>query len=174
VTLTVEVEYFDFPGYVDSVDWTERHIRPMKVPYFVEQVEEKNQMGHQRTQVHEEDDRRLMVVMACVCVRDDGRISGWRGCTRDWSVSVFCMWKWLTTNTFDCMLTARPLTGITVFCCVCLFVVARWNGADHYIFALWFLLLSIYLSFFFSSPNLSRRRLDVCHTSTHAVALVRI
>ena len=28
--------------------------------------------------------------------------------------------------------------------------------------------------FFFSSPNLSRRRLDVCHTSTHVVALVRI
>ena len=33
---------------------------------------------------------------------------------------------------------------------------------------------SIYLSFLFSSPNLSRRRLDVCHTSTHGVALVRI
>ena len=32
---------------------------------------------------------------------------------------------------------------------------------------------SIYLSFF-SSPNLSGRRLDVCHTSTHGVALVRI
>ena len=28
--------------------------------------------------------------------------------------------------------------------------------------------------FFLSSPNLSRRRLDVCHTSTHGVALVRI
>ena len=27
---------------------------------------------------------------------------------------------------------------------------------------------------FFSSPNLSRRRLDVCHTSTHGVALVQI
>ena len=26
----------------------------------------------------------------------------------------------------------------------------------------------------FSSPNLSRRRLDACHTSTHGVALVRI
>jgi len=26
-------------------------------------------------------------------------------------------------------------------------------------------------SFFFSSPNLSSRRLDVCHTSTHGVAL---
>jgi len=28
--------------------------------------------------------------------------------------------------------------------------------------------------FLFSSPNLSRRRLDVCHTSTHGVALVQI
>ena len=35
-----------------------------------------------------------------------------------------------------------------------------------------FLLLSS--SFFFSSPNLSRRRVDVCHTCTHGVALVRI
>ena len=32
----------------------------------------------------------------------------------------------------------------------------------------------ILLAIFFSSPNLSRRRLDVCHTSTHGVALVRI
>jgi len=48
-------------------------------------------------------------------------------------------------------------------------MVAIWNRADHYIFALWFLLSSS----FFSSPNLSRRRLDVCHT-THGVALVRI
>jgi len=48
-------------------------------------------------------------------------------------------------------------------------MVALWNRADHYIFALWFLLLS-----FFSSPNLSCRRLDVCHTSTHGVALVLI
>jgi len=29
-------------------------------------------------------------------------------------------------------------------------------------------------SFFFSSPNLSGRGLDVYHTSTHGVALVRI
>ena len=44
------------------------------------------------------------------------------------------------------------------------------SRCGHYIFALWF------LSFFlrFSSPNLSGRRLDVYHTSTHDVALVRI
>jgi len=50
-------------------------------------------------------------------------------------------------------------------------MVALWNTADHFIFALWFLLLPF---FFFSSPNLSCRRLDLCHNSTHGVALVRI
>jgi len=38
-----------------------------------------------------------------------------------------------------------------------------------YIFIVWFL-----VSFFISSPNLSGRTLDVYHTSTHGVALVRI
>ena len=52
-------------------------------------------------------------------------------------------------------------------------MVALWNWTDHYIFMLWFVLLLLLLSFF-SSPNLSRRRLDVCHTSTHGVDLVRI
>ena len=47
---------------------------------------------------------------------------------------------------------------------------ALWNTACHYIFALSFVLSF----FFFSWPNLSRRRLDVCHTCTHGVALVRI
>ena len=37
-----------------------------------------------------------------------------------------------------------------------------------------FFLLLLLLSFFISSPNLSGRRLDVYHTSTHGVALVRI
>ena len=41
--------------------------------------------------------------------------------------------------------------------------------SGHYVFALWFLLL---LLSFFSSPNLSRCRLDVCCPSTHGVALV--
>ena len=36
------------------------------------------------------------------------------------------------------------------------------------------LVVSSSFFFLFSSPNLSRRRLDVCHTSTHGVALVRI
>jgi len=50
-------------------------------------------------------------------------------------------------------------------------MLALCNRADHYIFALWF--LSFFL-IFFSSPNLSHRRLDVYHTSTHGVASVRI
>jgi len=41
------------------------------------------------------------------------------------------------------------------------------SRCGHYIFALWF--LSIF--FFYFSPNLSGRRLDVYHTSTHGVAL---
>jgi len=41
-------------------------------------------------------------------------------------------------------------------------MVALWNRADHYIFILSFLLLSFFV--LFSSPNLSRRRVDVCHT----------
>jgi len=44
------------------------------------------------------------------------------------------------------------------------------SRCGHYIFILWFLLLSS----FFPSPNLSRRRLDIYHTSTHRVALVQI
>ena len=43
------------------------------------------------------------------------------------------------------------------------------HRADHYIFAV------VSSFFFFASPNLSGRRLDVYHdTSTHGVALVRI
>ena len=45
-------------------------------------------------------------------------------------------------------------------------------GQAIYIFILLFVLLSS--SFFFSSPNLSHRRLDVYHTCTHGVALVWI
>ena len=54
-------------------------------------------------------------------------------------------------------------------------MVALWNRETIYIFMLWFVLsFFLLLLLLFSSPNLSRRRLDVCHTSTHGVALVRI
>jgi len=52
-----------------------------------------------------------------------------------------------------------------------IFMVALCNRADHYIFMLWFVLFLLLLSFF-SSPNLSSRRLDVYHTSAHGVVLV--
>jgi len=48
-------------------------------------------------------------------------------------------------------------------------MVALWNRETIYISMLWFVLSS-----FFSSPNLSGRRLDVYHTLAHGVALVRI
>ena len=70
-------------------------------------------------------------------------------------------------------LYARYLGMRISFIFYTLFMVALCNRADHYIFALWF--LSFFLSFFFfCSPNLSGRRLDVYHTSTHGVALVWI
>jgi len=50
-----------------------------------------------------------------------------------------------------------------------LFMAALCKTAGHYIFVLWFLSF-----FFFSLPNLSGHKLDVSHTSTHGVALVRI
>jgi len=61
-----------------------------------------------------------------------------------------------------CATARRPISVFTTFTI---------NNVvmGHYIFALWFLLLSS-----FSSSNLSRCRLDVYHTSTHGVVLVRI
>ena len=53
---------------------------------------------------------------------------------------------------------------------VILFMAALWNGAGHYIFAMWFLSSSV----FFPSRYLSGRRMDVYHTSTHDVVLVPI
>jgi len=53
-----------------------------------------------------------------------------------------------------------------------LVMVALWNRAYHYIFILWF--PSIFYLILFSSPNISGRTLDVYHTSTHGVVLVRI
>jgi len=52
---------------------------------------------------------------------------------------------------------------------------ALWNRAGHYIFELWFFLWSILYLLFFSSPNLSRCRLDNTarpsgHTSTHGLS----
>ena len=50
-----------------------------------------------------------------------------------------------------------------------LIIAALRSRCGHYIFVLF---LSSF--FLFSSPNLSGRRVDVCHTLTHDVVLVRI
>jgi len=59
---------------------------------------------------------------------------------------------------------------VIIIIIIIIIMTAVWNRAGHYIFILWF--LSIF--YIFSSPNLSGRRVDVYHTSTHGVALVRI
>ena len=68
--------------------------------------------------------------------------------------SIICDIRWLIANKNRLIL---------------LFMAALCNRAGHYIFALWFLLSSI-----FFLAYLSGRRVDVYHTSTHGVALVRI
>ena len=56
-------------------------------------------------------------------------------------------------------LTLMSLCGLyRILCHKSLVRAALCNRADHCIFSLWFLLL-----LFFSLPNLSGRRLDVCH-----------
>jgi len=76
---------------------------------------------------------------------------------------------WMLRNTTGHFIYVANIVLRTSF--IVKFIMAfLWNRAGHYIFALWFLLPSI----FFSSLNLSRRRLDVCHTCTHGVVLVRI
>jgi len=86
---------------------------------------------------------------------------------RDWLMrdcSQYCL--------FQCVLIGIVAYLVAVVSVVCFLVmVALCNRADHYIFALLFL-SSIYP--FYSSPNLSGRRLDIYHTLTHGVALVRI
>ena len=78
---------------------------------------------------------------------------------------------WLGWQTQTQICNLYEMDAKTKKCNKRLIMAALWNRAGHYIIALWFLLLSIYL---FSLPNLSRRTLDVYHTSTHGVALVRI
>jgi len=53
---------------------------------------------------------------------------------------------------------------------VCLFMAALCNRAGHIYFHP--VVSSSFFLSFFSLPNLSGRRLDVYHTSTHGVALV--
>ena len=77
--------------------------------------------------------------------------------------------QWLLTQ----MQTGLPLTATTRFAVAVTISHLLWSpyGIGQTIIFLpcgFFFLLS----FFFSSPNLSCRRLDVCHAFTHGVALV--
>ena len=89
---------------------------------------------------------------------------------------VFCVHFWQSLKMcflFDVLHIFKMLSS---------FMVALSNRADH--IYLWppcvadadiiFLPCGFFLLLFYSSPNLSGRRLDVFHTSTHDVALVRI
>jgi len=70
----------------------------------------------------------------------------------------------------------NPMPQGNNHCCLISFLWSPYGIGRPYIFSccgLFFILLLLVL-LLFSSPNLSRRRLDVCHTSTHGVALVRI
>jgi len=76
--------------------------------------------------------------------------------------------KFYRSNTFESHTTEYMLLNVRMFIIYLWPSYAIWQAIIF--FALWFLLLCL----FFSSPNLSRSRLDVFHTSTHGVALVRI
>ena len=82
-------------------------------------------------------------------------------------------WSAVDTDVHHALLSGPLLLLLLLPWLLSVIMVALWNRTDHYIFMLLFVLLLL-LSSFFSSPNLSRRRLDVCHTSTHGVALVQI
>jgi len=75
---------------------------------------------------------------------------------------------WIDKNCRSQLLMAALRTNADIIFSSCYGRPIESNRADHYIFMLWFVLSSI----FFSSPNLSRRRLDVYHTSAHGVVLV--
>ena len=101
---------------------------------------------------------KLMVMMIvecqwkCRCGRQTNANHCWRWAlkavsTHTWYVLVTC------SVLLDTFLWSPYVIGQTIIFLPCDFYLA---------------------SFFFSSPNLSGRRLDVYHTSTHGVALVRI
>jgi len=78
-------------------------------------------------------------------------------------VEFFLIFEWALQ---ECSATALPMILYWANFIMYKHMASLRSRCRHYIFALWFLLSSS-SSFFSSSPNLSRRRLDVYHTSTH-------
>jgi len=78
---------------------------------------------------------------------------------------------------FECLLDNHWHCVFRLVCCllVCLFLLfAVYGRPMEYGRPLYFVLRFLLSFYLFPSPNLSGRRLDVCHTSTHGVALARI
>ena len=93
-----------------------------------------------------------------------------------WPVDRHCRRRQRELYRYRCRLPYSLECAFSIYCYFnnfSIIMAAVRSRCGHYIFAQWFLLLLL-LSFCFFSPNLSRRRLDVCRTSTHGVALVRI
>jgi len=85
-----------------------------------------------------------------------------RGKRRDRSSARYRPTMWDQAYSIE-MWTVEPAWDLA------LIMAALRSRCGHYIFTMWFLSI-----FFYSSPNLRGRTSDVCHTSTHDVALVRI
>jgi len=103
------------------------------------------------------------------CLLWNGRVNlQWQWCV--WRPSCVVP-RWHAATSQHCHIHGSGVVDVVLYfeCSLCVIMAGVWNRAGHYIFALWFL-----LSVLFSSPILSRRRLDVYHTSTHSVAIVRI
>jgi len=83
-------------------------------------------------------------------------------------------WRLLSQFTMHSGTSWHSLPAQVIYCCSCWLMVTLCNRTDHIYFHHVVCSSSSSSSSFFSSPNLSGRRLDVCHTSTHGVALVRI
>jgi len=90
-----------------------------------------------------------------------------KGTINHTNIAWVSMLVWLIVPFYDfCVFNPSPLT-VCINCSF--FMTALCNRAGH----IYFHPVVSYF-FFFSSPNLSGRRLDVYHTSTHGVALVQI
>ena len=73
----------------------------------------------------------------------------------------------------------QPLTVVNAASTTTIIMATMRSRCRHYILQLWFLLFFLSSCFFlllslFSLPIISRRRLDVYHTTIHGVALVQI
>ena len=118
---------------------------------------------------------------ACGCTRDRVAQASDRSCFRP---SIFlCGHVPTLTPIANALLRVNLLLGFMLTMVFCFFHVLSTDWmTDWYLWSPYGIGQTIiflpygffFLSLFFSSPNLSGRRLDVCHTSTHGVALVRI